>query len=730
MTSCYRRLAAMLWVTTSLVIAGPALGQDVEVSDAPVYLEADSLEDIAGVGYVARGNVRVRQQGRTVLADELIYRPDTNRVLARGNVVIVGQTPYPQYADEVELDSALSTGVALGFASELENQGRIAAAAAIRRENGSLQLDDAYYTACALCEDGEGNPTWRLRASEVVQDAEEQMIYYRDARFEVLGVPVLYAPVFAHPDPSSERRSGFLLPSVGASSRLGFVYQQPYYWAISEHQDLTVAPRAMTNVNPLLFTQYRKRFWSGSLAMEGSLTREFEIDGDGERYGEEDWRWHLFGGGRFAINEDWRWGFGVQRTSDDLHLRRYDFSEIDIDRGAPLIAPTRSLVSQLYAESRTESRYISAISATYQDLRPTINDDTLPIIAPMLRIHQILDGGDRLGRTELTGDLTVLEREQGTDYRRASVEIDWRTRWATPQGLVIEPFAYGRTDYYSLSDLPLTGARAFPEEEDDFSRVVGLVGTEFSYPFFRPGTNVDWVIEPVAAIVASSDDTEASRIFNEDSQGIDLSESMLFEPKRVSGFDVWENGVRADYGVRATALWGDRGRAQAFIGRSERFDGDAVFGPSSGLFEDSSDYVFAGEIFIAGFAAIVDTRLDTEDLDINRLEVEASYVNNWMTATLGYLDSSDDASRGLEQRELRSSLDLRLVRDWSLIARDTYDLDRELLRGREIGFAYQDDCTRLEIVYQRENLGISQLGPSESIQVRVTLFTLGSVDPD
>lgn len=726
----FRRFAAALLGTTSLAFAGPVLaqGQDLETSDQPVYLEADELqEDAATSSYIALGNVRVRQEGRTLLADELQYFPLTDRVLARGNVVIIGQTPYPQFADEVELDSALSAGVALGFATMMENSGRMAAAAAIRREDGSLQLDDAYYTACELCPDGRGRPTWRLRAREVVQDVEDQMIYYRGAQLEVLGVPVLYSPRFAHPDPSSERRSGLLMPAVDLSTRLGFVYKQPYYWAISEHQDLTVTPYLMTNVNPLLYAQYRKRFWAGSLAFEGSLTREHEIDSDGERFGEENLRWHLFGGGRFAINEDWRWGFGVQRSSDDLQLRRYGFSERDKDRSTLIDAPPRNLVSQLYVESRTRNRYASAITAAYQSLRPGIDDDTLPVIAPMIDVRQVYSGPDALGRLNLSANMVVLERETGTDYRRGTVELDWRARWETPPGIVVEPFALGRADYYSLDNIE--GA-AVGDEADSFSRTLGLVGTEINWPFYRGGQNVDWIVEPVVSVTAASDDPDGLRVANHDSLSVDLDESMLFAPVRAPGYDVWESGVWASYGLRTTALWGATGTATAFIGRSERLDGEPVFGEASGLFEDRSDYVVAGSIDLAGFRAELDARLDTEDFDINRLSFDASYTSDRLSLLLGYLDVSDDASRRAPKREIRAGVELALTDHWSVVGREIHDLSSEVTRRRETGFIYRDECTQLEILYQQQNLGITRLGPSESIQIRVTLFTLGSVRPD
>jgi len=714
--------------TTALALASPALGQQAQPADPPIYLEADRIEDLAEGGYLAHGNVRVRQQDRTLMADELEYHPASNRVIARGHVVIIGQGPYPQYADEVELDSALASGVALGFASMLERNGRVAAASAIRDEDASLTLRDAYYTACELCEDGSGTPTWRLRARQVHQDAEDQMIYYRDARFEVLGVPVLYTPVFAHADPSSERRSGFLFPKVGVSSRLGFVYQQPYYWSISPSQDIVVAPRVMTNVNPLLYTEYRKRFWSGYTEFEASVTHEAEIDSDGERFGEEEWRWHVFGGGRFDINENWRWGFGIQRASDDLHLRRYDFSERAKDLGQPIEAVNRQLVSQLFLENRTRHRYGSVLTATYQSLRTNLDDDTLPVLAPQIDITQVFDAPQNWGRFSLNGNTVHITREEGADYTRASSSLDWRTRWVAPGGVVVEPFAYARADYYDLSDLDVPAGEP---DSDSFSRELGLVGTEFSWPFYRAGEAVDLVIEPVLSLVAASDDPESNRVLNEDSQSTEVDESMLFEPVRAAGYDIWEEGQRANYGLRASAFWGESNRVRGFVGRSERLDGEPAFSETSGLFEDSSDYVVAGEIDLGQFSAELSTRLDTEDFDVNTLQFDASYRGERVNATVGYLDTSDDAatsSRG-PQRELRADVRVQMTERWSAVARVIRDIDRDLSRRQETGFLYRDECTQFEIVYQREDLGIQRLGPSESIQVRITLFTLGSVDP-
>ncbi|NPB05933.1 MAG: LPS-assembly protein LptD, partial [Aquificae bacterium] len=56
------------------------------------------------------------------------------------------------------------------------------------------------------------------------------------ATVKVEKVPVLYSPYYAF---LTERRTGFLFPSVGVDAYGDFVYRQPFFWAVSPHSDAT-----------------------------------------------------------------------------------------------------------------------------------------------------------------------------------------------------------------------------------------------------------------------------------------------------------------------------------------------------------------------------------------------------------------------------------------------------------------------------------------------------------
>src|SRR5690606_25640593 len=99
---------------------------------------------------------------------------------------------------------------------------------------------------------------------------EAQDVIYHDAWIEFFGIPILYTPYLQHPDPTVDRRSGFLAPTVGTSDFLGYAFEQPYFWAIDETKDLTVAPIVTTEQGVNLTGEYRHLFTNGELRVAGS----------------------------------------------------------------------------------------------------------------------------------------------------------------------------------------------------------------------------------------------------------------------------------------------------------------------------------------------------------------------------------------------------------------------------------------------------------------------------
>ncbi|MFP4520282.1 MAG: LPS-assembly protein LptD, partial [Oceanicaulis sp.] len=666
-----------------------ALAQGAPVS-APadrVYLEADELEERRGEGvYIARGAVRLASGGRVIYADEVIYDTVASRVTARGSVRIYEGDAPAQLADEVELDDEIREGVAYGFATLLENNGRAAAASALRRADGSVELTDAYYTACELCEDG-GDPTWRLRADRVIRDLDDDLIYYRDVRLEVAGVPVFYSPVFAHADPSAERKSGLLLPIVDISDRLGFSYQQPYLFVISPSQDLVVAPRVMGEVAPLLEMDYRKRFYSGMIDVEASFTYEQEFDQDGF-FGPEQLRGHIFADGLFNISPDWRWGFGVQAASEDLYLRRYDYSEMPEESSALFeFEQGRTLINQLFIAGKGDYYYTDISVLAFDQLRDGFDDDTLPYVTPYWRFDADGQLPYGLGDFDIGSNAANLRREQGDDYSRVSLSASWSRPWIAPGGVRLEPFATGRFDAYRQTEVFASA----PDETTNFSRTRGAAGLDVSYPFVRPGSRFDVVVAPRTALIAANGGDPEERPLVQDAVSLDLDRSLLFQPVRAPGFDVFEDGVRVDAGLEVELRdQGDVYGLEAFVGRSYRLDGgEERFGPASGVFEDESDWIADVELDLGPVRAGANTRVDSETGEINRMEAELGLETWRVNADVAYLDISDEAVPG-DREQIAWTGSVTLTETLSAFYDGRYDIARSEDRSQRAGFIHRD----------------------------------------
>ena len=135
----------------------------------------------------------------------------------------------------------------------------------------------------------------------------------------VLGIPIFYAPVFWHPDPTAPRRSGLLAPKIEYSRRRGFSYEQPYLFAINPSTDLVVSPQINTSVNPLINARLTERFYSGMIDLRGGYTYSENFNNQ-QKFGDDTSRSYILGRGLFDVTPDknWVWGFGVERTTDPI----------------------------------------------------------------------------------------------------------------------------------------------------------------------------------------------------------------------------------------------------------------------------------------------------------------------------------------------------------------------------------------------------------------------------
>jgi len=705
--------------------ADQAIGQD------GFYLEADTIiRDEEHNTITAQGQVEARSRGKVLRADRLESDQNTGVVTAKGDVQLLNPDGTSEFAKEMTLDKDFTTGLALAFSTRQEPNVKIVGDEAIRLNKDAMALNKAVFTVCDIC-DADGTPktpTWSIQASQVIQDHDHKVIFYRHAVMRIKGLPVFYTPLFWHTDPSAKRGSGFLAPNIAIDGRRGFSYEQPYLWVISPYSDLVISPQLDTKVTPLLNLEYRKRFYSGQIDARFGYTYAQQFDSAGKPYDYETSRSYILASGAFVPAENWTWGFSAERVTDPLLFQRYVVPNAYNPRGL-FNTDDQRLISQLYATEQDSRSYLSVAMMSFQGLRVGDQNGTFPLVAPLIEAHYNPDFLLFGGRLRLEGGGVVLQRTRdvvtdtppGEDSRRASVGGDWRSSFTLYNGIRLEPFVQARTDLYNVDDVAVgnTGLHTT-------ARALGTAGVDASWPFFRRSGDMTVVLEPLAQLAVSPRAVNNKYIPNEDSQVIDFDETNLFEVNKSPGFDYYEGGARANVGGRASFRWDSGGSVQFMAGRSLRATPDPTLPASSSLNRTESDWVLATSLQpFPGLTGFSRALYDSQDGRVRRLEAGLNAGGARLNGFVRYLfDNVDPALPKTENAQFGGQV--LITKHWGLSGSASFDIANKVTPLESIGLLYQDECTHWELIYQHNGTYNRTLHPNDTIMLRLLLVTLGS----
>lgn len=521
--------------------AEPPLPDD-GLGEEGAFITADEVTSPEENIMLARGKVEMRWEGRLIRADEVRYDQTTGKTVATGNVQTINPDGSVQYADRLEVDNEHSSGTGDRIAYIDGEKSKLFANKVERLDEQTNRLSEAIFTPCELCVKNNvtQEPTWHIQASSITQDKKHRVVIYRNAIIKAKGVPVLYLPVLWHADVTAKRSSGFLMPKPGFSGRRGATLELPYLWAVSPYTDIIISPEFSSKLNPLLYLELNRRFYSGDLHSRFGVTNERFFDNDGHKWGESATRGFMLLDGKFDINEDWRWNFTAQRvwdkTSNGLLSWSADtngnpvstpiaaglpisnfYERYKVDEGFPYAGDfssnSRRLISQINLVRQTDTAFFSASLMSFQSLAiggqhrlssdlatsPMLylaeRDRNQPAVAPMIDAYwspdqEILGGRLTLSANAvsiirkttpstdifLAPDIVNPDNRGPVDTARANIGLSWRRDMVTPGGLKFAPFLDARHDEYYLRDYYKTGYDLQPGEEDT-RRVSRSLGT-------------------------------------------------------------------------------------------------------------------------------------------------------------------------------------------------------------------------------------------------------------
>ena len=302
--------------------------QTLQRSGAPgdqINVTADKLSvGESGTQIEATGNVEIERQGTTLKAEQIKVNRTTQDIEAKGNISLDDPEWKIKSADSIRLNLEKETG-------EIQNgdlfieQGHISISGRRFEKLGgqTYHIDEGFFTTC-LCESGPA--PWKFSV-EQLDLTPAGLGTVKNGYFYIYDIPVFYLPYGFFPL-KTERQTGFLFPKFGHSTKEGFRFQQPFFWAISKSTDTTFAfdfqDRArygfLNEIRTLfdrdsdfsLQTGYFNERWRDQRSIADPTIADPEIPID---------RWGVMGTHRYDFASNWLSYSDIAVYRDDLFTR-------------------------------------------------------------------------------------------------------------------------------------------------------------------------------------------------------------------------------------------------------------------------------------------------------------------------------------------------------------------------------------------------------------------------
>jgi len=641
-------------------------------SEGDIQLQMDSFEATRDGEWDLKGNVGIKQGDREIRTTDATYDPQKQTFSTSNGVTYSDPTMKVQGAGADFDPSGSVTFEGADF--ELPAQPARGSAARIEAsKDGELNLDDVRYTTCPL-----GNDDWILRASDIDISQRAGMGTGRNVRLDFKGVPILYTPFISFPV-SDQRKTGFLFPTFGTSSRSGTEIGVPWYWNIAPEYDATFLPMWYSKRGARIDSEFRYLSPVG----RGVLTADYLPDD--QEFGDSRLLAH------FIDQSDFSEHLRLDIDAADVSDNRW-FEDFGLGPEGTSVSYLNRAANLVYLD---DTWFASLLTQDFQVIDTTIADSDRPYtLLPQLAVHA--HRPDRMFGLTLNfdGEMSNFQRNDGVTGMRFDVAPEIRMPLRSA-GFYVEPAASWRYTSYDLDDTA-PGADTTPHRSAPVFSVDGGVGFEKNW---GPDGQRLQTFEPrFMYLYVPYRNQDALPVFD---TGIpDLNPVQLFRTNRFIGADRLSNANQVSVGITSRLL--DSSTGQQFIsgtiGQATYFDAPRVALPGEPL-EDTESSDIVAELELTAFEnwnVGMSVQWDPDDTRSEKGDINLQYQPAFdRVVNLGYRFRREN----IEQVD--GSVAWPIGDHWGAYARMVYSLDDSSTLDQFAGLEYRSCCWRLRFVGRR-----------------------------
>lgn len=552
----------------------PTLSKDASLRDtSPSYVNARHVDSSNRTVYHLSGNVTMRRADQKLQADTADYNSATTDYDARGNV---------RYQEAGQLIASThmrgNTQANRGIADNVRYQMLDTRGNGVARQGQLLDALHSIYSQATYSTCDVDAHVWEFRGKSITINKETGVGVARDATMRIDNVPFIYLPYFSFPI-DNRRKSGFLDPSFGSSSRAGFELSTPYYLNLAPNYDATLDPRIYTDRGLMLGTEFRY-LTTGS---KGQINAEYVPNDHGSNDGlavtRGTSRYLIAASDRTRLWDGWQFVGSYNHVSDSSYI--YDYGN----------ALSHTVVYSLASSAAimTSGKWWNASlgGTIYQNTNPFATDSSLPY-RQLPYAHFNMDVPlSRWLETGIDASAVSFSKTGYVEGQREDLYPYLTADFGSAAWFVKPRLAYRYTAYqlngdyqnYGYSGL-LTGGATSPFNQQSPSRSMPIASIDSGLVFDRStsifGNSYTQTLEPrLYYLYVPYRNQNNLPLF--DTRLMSLDYWQLFSPNRFSGSDRQMNANNLTAAL-TTRLLDDDGveRVSASLGQIHYFDPQLV----------------------------------------------------------------------------------------------------------------------------------------------------------
>ena len=585
------------------------------------------------------------------------------------------------------------------------------------------EINNATFTSCKLNDDC---PPWSIKAEKVIHDKIKKNMVYKNAILKIYDVPVLYFPKFFHPDPTVERRSGFLQPQFNNSETLGSSLYIPYFKTLGPDKDLTIKPTFFEKFTKfkkekyILQSEFRKKEKNSSLIADFAFLRDYRSLTDNKTKNVN----HLFLNYTSDLKNpnylESRFDAQIEKVTNDTYLKVFQNNLFE----TPVMPDSQTTMnSNLKLYLTKDDQNLTTGIQVYENLGKKNNDRyqyTLPYYDFSKNLNTLINNKSIKGSLNFysTGTNKLLN----TNNLKTSVVNDLNYR---SNNFISKIGLKNNFDIY-FKNLNIVGKKDPIHSSNPQIDAMNILKVDSSFPLLRSKNKNKETITPKISFrinprnnmnnySSSSANITANNVFNINRLGLsnDFEEGRSLTFGLDYKFDQNENNQSEDskdkyFEIKLAKVVRDQNENNIPISSTINQKKSDLFGSINSQLLDNLNL---------GYDFSLDD--DMQTINSNSIETEIS-VNNFIT-TFNYIEQRNQ----IGSTHLLSNITEYQINDSSSFKFSTRRNKKiNLTEYYDLSYEYKNDCLTAALRFNKSFYQDNDLKPTEDLFFSITLIPL------